>query len=119
MLNFTGKSFGILIIFLLGITFGMNLTEKGIYQVLGDDGHSPQVLNVNKNKDEVTVAVLGKNYSSPIPIVNNLNKNNHEAKSSSSSAWTSKAGNQIGNWIEIGTRKGVELINYLFNKLLS
>lgn len=77
MIRFTIKFTFIITLLLFGMLIGMNMAEKGIYEVTGTT-EPPKSFQIVKQDNQVDVMVLGKTYSSELP--DNLVGDNGQAK---------------------------------------
>lgn len=78
MIRFTIKFTFIITLLLFGMLIGMNMAEKGIYEVTGTN-EPPKSFQIVKQDNQVDVMVLGKTYSSELP--DNLTGDNGQENS--------------------------------------
>jgi len=136
MIRFTFKFTFIIILLLFGMLIGMNMAEKGIYEVTGTT-EPPKSFQIVKQDNQVDVMVLGKTYSSELPDnladgngqtnsgqTNNGQSNGSQAPniekqspnqnkqpvSETEVNFMSNLGNKLGELFQIGTEKGLNLI---------
>lgn len=126
MIRFTFKFTFIIILLLFGMLIGMNIAEKGIYEVTGTT-ESPKSFQIVKQDNQVDVMVLGKTYTSELP--DNLTDNNGQANNENTPNiekqtvsqvkqpvadndvnFMSNLGNKLGELFQIGAEKGLNLI---------
>ncbi|OEF96934.1 hypothetical protein BHF71_04185 [Vulcanibacillus modesticaldus] len=104
--------FGVLVILLLfGIILGINVAEKGIYRVAGSPDMNSKSFQIKQGDNQVEVMVLGKTYISKIPKKDMLSTNNNVSINKIN--FLSVLGNELGEYLQKGTRKGLELLTNL------
>ena len=121
LIRFTFKFVFIVSLLLFGMLMGMNLAEKGIYEVTGND-QSPESFQISQNENQLEVKVLGNSYVSDLPspdIIEEeadvIQENNNVESIKSDINLISSVGNKLGNLLHAGTEKGLTIISKLID----
>ncbi|SFJ09608.1 Protein of unknown function [Thermoflavimicrobium dichotomicum] len=102
----------LIVVFILGIAFGINVAEKNMQKIQGIEG-APKAIQVTPVNGKVEIAVLGEVVQTENPIKQVNQEKVAEVKKvvEAKSSWLSQVGNTIGSGLRIMMRS---LFDFVF-----